>query len=286
MRQRRPGGRGPRRRPRAARLAVGAAPARRRPPVDDLTAVVTVADNGGSSGRLRGEFGVLPPGRPADGARRALRRRRVGRAPGRGCCSTASPATGEMHGHVVGNLLIVGLWELLGDHVRRARLGRPAARRARPGAADGAARRWTSPPRCAGSSPADPDALTDGARPGGGGHHRRAASTSIAPGPRRPAGLPGGASTRSRDADWVVLGPGSWFTSVIPHLMVPALRQALVETDARLRRRAQPRRAGGRDPGLRPRRPPRGRSLEHAPDLQRPHRPRRPRPASATAPTS
>ena len=29
--------------------------------VDDLTAVVTVADNGGSSGRLRGEFGVLPP---------------------------------------------------------------------------------------------------------------------------------------------------------------------------------------------------------------------------------
>ncbi len=30
--------------------------------IDDLTAVVTVADNGGSSGRLRGEFGVLPPG--------------------------------------------------------------------------------------------------------------------------------------------------------------------------------------------------------------------------------
>ncbi len=30
--------------------------------VDDLTAVVTVADDGGSSGRLRQEFGVLPPG--------------------------------------------------------------------------------------------------------------------------------------------------------------------------------------------------------------------------------
>ena len=27
-----------------------------------------------------------------------------------------------------------------------------------------------------------------------------------------------------RDADWVVMGPGSWFTSVIPHLMVPDLR--------------------------------------------------------------
>ncbi len=33
-----------------------------------------------------------------------------------------------------------------------------------------------------------------------------------------------------RDADWVVLGPGSWFTSVIPHLMVPALREALGQT--------------------------------------------------------
>ncbi|EON23910.1 hypothetical protein CF8_2160, partial [Nocardioides sp. CF8] len=31
-------------------------------------------------------------------------------------------------------------------------------------------------------------------------------------------------------ADWVVLGPGSWFTSVIPHLMVPSLRQALIDT--------------------------------------------------------
>jgi uncharacterized cofD-like protein len=36
------------------------------------------------------------------------------------------------------------------------------------------------------------------------------------------------------DADWVVLGPGSWFTSVIPHLLVPELRQALVETGGRV----------------------------------------------------
>jgi len=37
-----------------------------------------------------------------------------------------------------------------------------------------------------------------------------------------------------RDADWVVLGPGSWFSSVLPHLMVPALHQGLVDTEARL----------------------------------------------------
>src|SRR6185436_17527807 len=84
--------------------------------VDDLTAVVTVADNGGSSGRLRGEFGVLPPGdlRMALAAlcgddewgrtwERVLQHRFAGE--------------GQMNGHVVGNLLIVSLWELLGDHV-------------------------------------------------------------------------------------------------------------------------------------------------------------------------
>ncbi len=37
-----------------------------------------------------------------------------------------------------------------------------------------------------------------------------------------------------RAAEWVVLGPGSWFSSVIPHLMVPGLRRALAETDGRL----------------------------------------------------
>ena len=105
--------------------------------VDDLTAVVTVADNGGSSGRLRGEFGVLPPGdlRMALAAlcgdddwgrtwARVLQHRFAG--------------DGEMHDHVVGNLLIVGLWELLGDHVDGLDwVGRLLGRH-RPGAADGA----------------------------------------------------------------------------------------------------------------------------------------------------
>jgi uncharacterized cofD-like protein len=36
-----------------------------------------------------------------------------------------------------------------------------------------------------------------------------------------------------RDADWTVLGPGSWFTSVIPHLLVPELAAALRATSAR-----------------------------------------------------
>src|SRR6476646_11742816 len=84
---------------------------------DNLTAIVTVADDGGSSGRLRAEFNCLPPGdlRMALAAlcgdddwgvtwAKVLQHRFAGE--------------GEMRGHVVGNLLIVSLWELLGDHVQ------------------------------------------------------------------------------------------------------------------------------------------------------------------------
>src|SRR5262249_57358643 len=35
------------------------------------------------------------------------------------------------------------------------------------------------------------------------------------------------------DADWVVLGPGSWFTSVLPHPLGPGLADALVSPRAR-----------------------------------------------------
>ena len=56
---------------------------------------------------------------------------------------------------------------------------------------------------------------------------------SIALVPADPPAAP--AALKAIDAaDWVVLGPGSWFTSVIPHVLVPALRQALVTTDAKV----------------------------------------------------
>jgi len=82
----------------------------------DVTAIVTVADDGGSSGRLRQEFGVLPPGdlRMALAAlcgdddwgmtwSRVVQHRFGGR--------------GDLAGHSLGNLLIAGLWDLLGDPV-------------------------------------------------------------------------------------------------------------------------------------------------------------------------
>ena len=82
---------------------------------DQLTAIVTVADDGGSSGRLRGA--QLPTaGRPADGAGRALRRRRIRPDLG-GRAAVPLRQHGPLAGHAIGNLLIAGLWERLGDPV-------------------------------------------------------------------------------------------------------------------------------------------------------------------------
>ena len=159
-----------------------------------------------------------------------------------------------MQGHVVGNLLIVSLWELMGDHVRGARLGRPAARRPRTGAPDGDRRRWTSRPGCAGRDPDDPTASRSYAA-----RSRSPPPTATSsPSPSCPEDPEACAEAVDAilAAEWVVLGPGSWFCSVIPHLMVPGPASRLAETRP-AGRGAQPRGAGGGDDRLRPGRPPR-----------------------------
>ncbi len=197
--------------------------------VDDLTAIVTVADNGGSSGRLRGQFGVLPPGdlRMAlaalcgaddwgDTWARVLQHRFGGE--------------GDLHGHTVGNLLIVGLWELLGDHVDALdRVGRLLGAKGR--VLPMALEPMDITARVRGLAE-DPDVLTSVT-----GQVQVALTegviTEISLDPADPP-VSQEALKAIHAADWVVLGPGSWFTSVIPHLLVPALRQAIVETDARV----------------------------------------------------
>jgi uncharacterized cofD-like protein len=194
------------------------------------TAVVTVADNGGSSGRLRGEFGVLPPG----DLRMALAALCGDDAWGRTWEQVLQhrfAGDGEMKGHVVGNLLIVSLWELLGDHVEALDwVGRLLG-------AEGTVLPMAVTPlditaEVRGADPERPDevrtvrgqvevATTEG----------RIVSISLDP--ADPTACPE-AVDAVLGADWVVLGPGSWYTSVIPHLMVPSLRKALVETDARV----------------------------------------------------
>ena len=230
--------------------------------VDDLTAIVTVADNGGSSGRLRGEFGVLPPGdlrmalaalcgddQWGDTWARVMQHRFAGE--------------GEMRGHVVGNLLIVGLWELLGDHVDALDwVGRLLGAKGR--VLPMALTPMEITARVRGLAE-DPEELTT-VRGQVEVATTEGVITSIVLVPEDPPVSPA-ALAAIRDADWVVLGPGSWFTSVLPHLMVPALRQALVETGARVLVVLNLEEQAGETGGFRP-----ADHLavlaEHAPDLQ------------------
>src|SRR5882672_8667728 len=80
---------------------------------DEVTAVVTVADDGGSSGRLRRELGLLPPG--------DLRKALAALAGEKSLWSTVFQhrfgGTGALAGHAVGNLVLAGLLEVLGDPV-------------------------------------------------------------------------------------------------------------------------------------------------------------------------
>lgn len=193
-----------------------------------LTAVVTVADDGGSSGRLREELGVLPPGdlRMALSAlcddgdwgrlwRDVLQHRFV--------------SSGPLDQHALGNLLIVTLWDLLGDPVAGLDwVGRLLGARGRvlPMA----------------DVPLDIEAQVRGADPAEPGAVRSVRGQAAV---ATTAGDVTGVRLLPEDppvcaeaveavdlADWVVLGPGSWFTSVLPHLLVPGLAAALQRTRA------------------------------------------------------
>lgn len=196
----------------------------------DLTAVVTVADDGGSSGRLRAEFGVLPPGDLRMALAALCGDDEWGQTWAR-VVQHRFDGIGEMHGHATGNLLIVSLWELLGDHVAALDwVGRLLGARGR--VLPMALTPLEITARVSGLDPADTGRVTTvhgqvavATCPG------RIESISLVPPDLRPCPE---AVQSVRDADVVVLGPGSWFTSVIPHLMVPPLAAALTETEAHL----------------------------------------------------
>ena len=196
---------------------------------DRLTAVVTVSDNGGSSGRLRKEFGVLPPG----DLRMALAALCGDDSWGRTWAEVVQhrfKSGGDLHDHALGNLLIVAINELLGNEVAALDLVGGLLR------AHGRVLPMSVVPldieaEVAGLDPDDRGAVRT---------VRGQVQVATAPGrivsvtlvPPQPPACPE-AVAAVLDADWVVLGPGSWFTSVIPHLLVPGLADALVSSSAR-----------------------------------------------------
>ena len=178
-------------------------------PVERI-AVVSVADDGASSGRLRSELGVLPPGDfrkalvalASDGVMGDLFEHRF-------------ESTGPLSGHAVGNLVLAGLFDALGDPLE-------------------ALARATAMVRAGGTVlPMAEQALELVGRVGAVTVRGQAALVRT---PGRieelrlePPGVPAcrGAVEAIRSADAVVLGPGSWFTSVLPHLLLPELAEAV-----------------------------------------------------------
>ena len=80
------------------------------------------------------------------------------------------------------------------------------------------------------------------------------------------------ALTAIAEAELIVLGPGSLFTSLLPSLLIPAIRDAVLARDGAAHLRLQRRDPGGRDDRLRPRRPRRGAHRPHG-SGPRGHRP-------------
>lgn len=195
-----------------------------------LTAVVTVADNGGSSGRLREEFGVLPPGDLRMALAALCGDDRWGQTWAK-VLQHRFESDGEMDGHAVGNLLIVALWELLDDHVVgldwvAGLLG------ARGRVLPMALTPIDITAEVSGLDPAAPEAVSV---------VRGQVAVATTAGrvldvhlePHDPTACPE-AVRAIDDAQWVILGPGSWYSSVIPHVLVPGLRAALAATQARV----------------------------------------------------
>ena len=189
-----------------------------------LTAIVTVADNGGSSGRLREEFPIFPPG----DLRMALAALCADDEWGRTWAQIMQHrfvSEGDLNGHAMGNLLLASMWNAGDDPVVALdRVGQllKVIGRVLPMATvaldiEGTFNTSTGRIVVRGQKEV---ATAKG----------RIDSLRIIPEdpPARSEALDAIA-----EAQWITMGPGSWFSSVIPHLLVPAQLEALQSSKAR-----------------------------------------------------
>ena len=190
----------------------------------EITAIVTVADNGGSSGRLREEFPIFPPG----DLRMALAALCSDDEWGRTWAEIMQHrfvSDGPLHGHVMGNLLLASLWSEDEDPVVGLdRVGSllKVVGRVLPMAA----------------VPLDIEGtfITSTGRIVVRGQKEVATAKgridSLRIIPENPQARME-ALTAIRTAEWITIGPGSWFSSVMPHLLVPMQLDALIRTQAK-----------------------------------------------------
>ena len=192
-----------------------------------IHAVVTVADDGGSSGRLRREMDIIPPG-DLRMALSALTADDEDGALWRDTLQHRFGGNGAMAGHAVGNLLLAGLSEELGDIQQALDVI---------GSWTGAQGRVVPMSPMPLDIEADVAGLDDDPRVLRSVRGQVAVATT--PGTvRRVRLLPHNPPATDEavqaimDAEVVTIGPGSWFSSVIPHLLVPDIVRALNETSA------------------------------------------------------
>jgi uncharacterized cofD-like protein len=190
----------------------------------EITAIVTVADNGGSSGRLREEFPIFPPG----DLRMALTALCADDDWGRTWAQILQhrfDSDGELNGHAMGNLLLASMWNAGDDPVAALdRVGQllKVIGRVLPMAAvalDIEGTFSTSTGRIVVRGQKEVATAK--------GHIQ-----SLRIIPKDPAARPE-ALDAIADAEWITMGPGSWFSSVIPHLLVPAQLEALKNSPAK-----------------------------------------------------
>lgn len=197
----------------------------------NITAIVTVADDGGSSGRLRRELGVLPPGdfrmciaalANDESLVTQLFQYRFGSGAG-------------LSGHSFGNLFIAAIAELTGSFERAvvesskvmAIKGRIMPSTLQDVTLCAEFRERTVPEEAALSVNAPPQVRGESSIGKAGYPIERVWLE-----PNDPQAYPD-AVRAILDADMVVIGPGSIFTSVMPNLLVPGIAQALHQTRAK-----------------------------------------------------
>ena len=190
----------------------------------EITAIVTVADNGGSSGLLRDEFKTLPPG----DLRMALAALCSDDDWGRNWAQILQyrfTSSGPMNSHAVGNLLLTALWDRDGDAVAGiAQVGDllKIIGRVLPMALD----------------PLDIEGTFF--RNGVEEVVRGQVEVALAKGelqalrliPENPTATPE-ALRAIGDADWITIGPGSWFSSVMPHFLLKEQAAAISSSKAK-----------------------------------------------------
>jgi len=186
-------------------------------PITDLAAIVTVTDDGGSSGRLRRENRVLPPG--------DIRNCMVALSKDEALLSRLFQyrfqAGRGLRGHNFGNLFLAALTHVTGDFAEAVRVSAKVL----------AIRGRIFPSTT--SNVHLVATLTNGKRVQGETNISRStvAIRELELVPRRVRPLPA-ALEAIHNADLILMGPGSLYTSVLPNLLIPEVARAIAQSKA------------------------------------------------------